>query len=134
MNIFRWFRFIPAILWMSLIFYLSGQPTTGVTGSSYFGFIPIYWQRFFILKFFHLVEYSTLFLLLHLAFGSAPKSILIGYLYACTDEFHQSFTPGRGPKFSDTLIDLTGLTIGYFIFAKIISPYMSKISIRKRDD
>jgi VanZ family protein len=35
-------------------------------------------------------------------------TILIVFLYACTDEFHQSFIPGRGPAFKDVLIDTSG--------------------------
>ena len=30
------------------------------------------------------------------------------FLYACTDEFHQLFVPGRAGRFTDVLIDTTG--------------------------
>lgn len=126
MRFSRLLRFVPAILWMAFIFYLSSQPTTGVTGSHYIGFISIYWQRFFILKFFHLVEYSVLFIFLQYALGSSPKSILVGYLYACTDEFHQSLIPGRTSRFRDTIIDLVGLAIGYFVLKTLILPILER--------
>ena len=32
-------------------------------------------------------------------------SILVGLFYAISDEFHQSFTPGRGPSIIDVFID-----------------------------
>lgn len=115
----RLFRWLPAILWMLLIFYLSGQPTTGVTGTHAISFLSIYWQRFIILKFFHLAEYSVLFILLHYASGSTPKSLIIGYLYACTDEIHQSTIVGRMSRFSDTIIDLLGLSLGFVILKMI---------------
>ena len=42
-------------------------------------------------------------------------SVLIGFLYACLDEFHQSFTPGRTPLFTDVLIDMLGVIVGSLI-------------------
>lgn len=36
----------------------------------------------------------------------------IGFLLAAVDEFHQSFVPGRGPKFSDVLLDTLGILVG----------------------
>ena len=42
-------------------------------------------------------------------------SVLIGLLYACLDEFHQSFTPGRTPLITDVLIDTLGVIVGSLI-------------------
>ena len=46
-------------------------------------------------------------------------SLTGGFLYACTDEFHQTFTPGRNGDFKDVLIDTSGVILGivlvYFI-------------------
>lgn len=39
------------------------------------------------------------------------SSLAFTFLYACTDEWHQSFTDARGAKFTDTLIDLAGAAI-----------------------
>ena len=43
--------------------------------------------------------------------------------YAVTDEFHQSFVPGRGSLVSDVLVDfggtLIGLTFFYIAYYKI---------------
>jgi len=40
------------------------------------------------------------------------------FLYACTDEFHQSFVPGRACLFRDVMIDTSGgafaMIIKYF--------------------
>lgn len=46
-------------------------------------------------------------------------SILICFLYACSDEFHQIFVSGRGAAFSDVLVDTTGAIFG-IIFALIL--------------
>ena len=42
-------------------------------------------------------------------------SVLIGFLYACLDEFHQSFTPGRTPLITDVFIDSLGVIVGSLI-------------------
>lgn len=42
-------------------------------------------------------------------------SVLIGFIYACLDEFHQSFTPGRTPLFTDVFIDTLGVIVGSLI-------------------
>ena len=59
-------------------------------------------------------EYAILTLLGFLTFsflhGRRRFLIPIGvtFLYACTDEFHQLFVPGRAGRFTDVLIDTTG--------------------------
>lgn len=39
-------------------------------------------------------------------------SLLICFLYACTDEYHQTFVNGRTGQFTDVLIDTAGGVIG----------------------
>ena len=43
-------------------------------------------------------------------------SIGLCFLYACTDEFHQSFVNGRTGQFTDVLIDTSGAVLGCAIF------------------
>ena len=60
--------------------------------------------------------------------------ILIGLLYACLDEFHQSFTPGRTPLITDVLIDTLGVIVGSLIVlicVKIIQNKRNKRTNRK---
>ena len=38
-------------------------------------------------------------------------TLAIVFLYACTDEFHQLFVPGRAGRFTDVLIDCFGVTV-----------------------
>lgn len=47
-------------------------------------------------------------------------SIGIGFLYACSDEFHQLFVPGRTAKFTDVLIDASGVILGSIIIFLVI--------------
>ena len=39
------------------------------------------------------------------------SSMIVTFLYACTDEFHQTFVPGRAGRFTDVLIDCTGALV-----------------------
>lgn len=43
-------------------------------------------------------------------------SLIISFLYACTDEFHQKFVAGRTASISDVLIDTTGCIVGLLLF------------------
>lgn len=104
-------KFIPAILWMCVIFYFSSRSTTGIGTNEI--------DRFLILKFFHLIEYATLAILLLFAISKKKLVIFIAYLYAISDEIHQHFISGRTGRFRDTLIDLIGILIGLFVFNKI---------------
>ena len=104
-------KFIPAFIWMSVIFYFSSRSTTGIGTNET--------DRFLILKSFHLIEYAFLAILLLIAIYNKKLVVFIAYLYAISDEIHQSFIPGRTSRFRDTLIDLVGILIGIFIFNKV---------------
>ena len=45
-------------------------------------------------------------------FLSIIFTILISFIYACSDEYHQTFVIGRTGKFSDVLIDTFGSILG----------------------
>ena len=46
-------------------------------------------------------------------------AFIICFLYACSDEIHQAFVPGRSAEFRDVLIDSLGSIIGIFIIKKV---------------
>ncbi len=80
-------------------------------------------------KYAHLTEYAVLacFLLLTLRAGSRwPLARLTAlafagsYLFACLDELHQRFVPGRTGQFRDTLIDGAGICLGLAITASLL--------------
>lgn len=56
-------------------------------------------------------------------------SIFLSFLYACTDEIHQIFVPGRSAQFRDILIDTLGASIGTIITYLIIKLF-NKIKTR----
>ena len=42
-------------------------------------------------------------------------SVMLAFLYACSDEFHQFFVPGRSAEFRDICIDIIGASIGIIL-------------------
>ena len=56
-------------------------------------------------------------------------SVLLSFLYACTDEIHQIFVPGRSAQFRDILINTLGASIGTIITYLIIKLF-NKIKTR----
>jgi len=103
----KYIKYSPVIIWMSFIFFLSSGQTSAITGTNV--------ERFLILKSFHLIEYAILFICFKIAGYSLKQSLLFSYIYALSDEFHQSFVPGRTGLLRDTLIDLVGIYIPYLL-------------------
>ena len=50
---------------------------------------------------------------------SFKKVLLFCACYACTDEFHQLFIPGRSGEIRDVCIDCLGACIGFLLFTGI---------------
>ena len=76
---------------------------------------------------FHFVEYSVLGFLLFqsiyvdklLAINPLRGSILIGILFALSDEYHQSFVPGRHMSMMDMIFDSLGIIFGSSFVSRI---------------
>jgi VanZ family protein len=136
---------ILLIGWMGLIFIMSHQPgeissnqselvlkifsLIGIELNNYFGELA----TFVVRKTAHFSEYMILFLLAYnvtryYVNNSKTRLLLIAFvfLYACSDEFHQYFIPGRAMAFKDVLIDTSGGMLGYIIVIII-----EKIKIKK---
>lgn len=79
--------------------------------------------NYFVRKGGHFTEFFVLGVLLVAAFSSSGEarisragiSLVISFLYACSDELHQMFVDGRGPAFFDVCIDTTGALFGIAI-------------------
>jgi VanZ family protein len=56
-------------------------------------------------------------------------SIAIAMLYACTDEVHQVFVPGRSGEVRDVLIDTAGAAVGVVMYAALSSRFYKKSKI-----
>lgn len=97
------FLWAPVALWAGVIFYLSSIPdlSSGLE------------MDFLLRKSAHMTEYAILALLLWRAWavdGRPTRRVFLlsfsaALLYAVSDEWHQSFVPGRGPSAVDVAID-----------------------------
>jgi VanZ family protein len=105
-------RWSFVVLWMGVIFWFSAQPNYALPN---FGAPDT-----LIKKGAHITEYAILGWLIQRARGDRRawwQSLLFATLYAATDEFHQSFTPGRNARVTDAMIDSAGVAIGVAIAA-----------------
>ena len=52
--------------------------------------------------------------------------LLFSMLYACSDELHQLFVPGRFCAFKDVMIDSSGAFVGILLYHLITSRWKRK--------
>ena len=50
-------------------------------------------------------------------------SLILGIIYATSDEIHQAFTPGRGPLVTDVIIDSMGVLLGILLVMLVVKIY-----------
>lgn len=135
----RVFAMFILVLWMSLIFYMSHQPSDisskqsdlvikifeniGINLNGSFG----EFASLVVRKVAHFSEYFILYILTLNVFRykfamnkALVYSLIFIFLYACSDEIHQWFIPGRAMAFKDVLIDTLGgataMSISYIVF------------------
>ncbi|MBN1570427.1 MAG: VanZ family protein [Acidobacteria bacterium] len=112
----NWFyRWGPAILFMAIIFIVSSTPGSDIPGLGAWDFIAK--------KGGHLIGYALLGAAYRhaLNYGNRARkrhhipAMCMTALYAASDEWHQTFTPGRSGSFSDVGIDIAGGIIGILV-------------------
>ena len=101
------FYWLPVIIYMCLIFYLSSMPGTDVITKISIND-----------KILHSIEFFILAVLLYRCFNNAKNrrikenryllAVSLAILYAVSDEFHQSFVPGRAADIIDVIADSIG--------------------------
>lgn len=111
-------RFLPAIVWAGAIFFISHQPTVpdvpGLASSitSVAGHFGVYFVLAILLWWglgtFDIPANQRL----AIAFG-------IAVLYGVSDEWHQSFVPGRQPDILDVITDAIGAATGLAIIHRV---------------
>ncbi|MFH1485619.1 MAG: VanZ family protein [Chloroflexota bacterium] len=113
-------RWLPLLLWMGVIFFLSSQTSLPRIGTPAIQFV--------LSKIAHLLEYVILAVLLlrvqESASGNLGKraylvAFLISLAYAASDEFHQSFVPYRRALAMDVGIDSLGAATGLVVIALV---------------
>jgi len=112
-------RWIFVFLWAGMIFYLSSIPnlSSGLEAD------------FILRKFAHIFVYFILTVLVFYALWGkqkASKDVLktsllafcLSFLYALSDEYHQTFVFGRSGSLKDVLINLVGVGLAVFLLNK----------------
>lgn len=135
MQIKKWISWGLVLAWMAVIFLFSAQPgdQSGELSGSLLQTILQFWQTLFPnsqpnLDILHWVirkgaHFAVYFVLGFLNINALKASgihgkkawliaILIAIVYAISDEWHQSFVPGRGPAVKDVVIDTVGASFG----------------------
>lgn len=111
--LYYWF---PPLIWMVFIFVFSSRTRISMTHE--------YVTDFIIFKSLHMIEYATLYFLTFRAFNSLSSShikpfsrmlypLIISFLYAISDEFHQTFISTREGTPRDVIIDSIGIFLMY---------------------
>lgn len=141
-------RYIPLILWLILMLSLSSRPATVSAEDSKpfedsFSVVQekikssetmkvnfsvfLKSPKYLVRKTAHVILYCGLYMFTVLAFmrdKSRVKQyimIFIGcVLYACFDEFYQTFIPGRTGLLQDVLIDSIGIALGLVLSILIV--------------
>lgn len=131
---------ILLILWMGIIFYFSSQVATtsdhlskGIVrritefisrGNRQLSYHELETYDNIIRKLAHFTIYFVMGLfcsnaLYHLRVKKnywILISIVICILFAISDEFHQAFVPGRGPRIFDIIVDTSGAFLGTMLY------------------
>jgi len=97
-------RWLPWLLVMGVIFFASHQPATDLPN---FGLWDVFYK-----KTGHFLGYAGLALLALRAVLDWPRpyltAFIIVFLFSISDEFHQTFIPGRNGTPADVFIDMCG--------------------------
>ena len=113
------FRWIPAILVMSIIYLVSSQPSAQLPQ---FGLVDV-----LVKKGSHMIGYATLAWAYAYALDGVGRRRLwwtfgLAVLYALTDEYHQTFVPGRNGSLWDVGIDALGAGLALWRLSKNNDP------------
>jgi VanZ family protein len=124
----RLYYWLPVLLWMAVIFLFSSQPYSGDVTRRFLGEFNLP-----VRKLAHASEYAVLFFLANRAIQATGGkfarqanwlALSLCFFYALSDEWHQSFVPGRSASLFDALIDTLGASFAFSIdgIRRLISP------------
>ncbi len=113
------FWFSLSLIWMGVIFAFSHQAYSGRISEEYLGEANIPVRKLAHMSEFGLLYFLYLKSLLSLNGALEPRAgrqrgwlaLLLVFAYAASDEWHQSFVPGRSSQFNDVLVDMLGAVL-----------------------
>lgn len=146
----KYYSWLPAFILMVIIFLFSSQPATtsdenslAIAQVAYQIYDEVSGQEIehykeqeiidgintFIRKSAHFIEYALLSFLIAFHLWACNKkayiifilAIILSFLYASLDEYHQLFVPGRSGQIKDVLIDTSGAVLGSLVFTRLIN-------------
>ncbi|KAB7707371.1 VanZ family protein [Bacillus aerolatus] len=131
------------IIWCFLIFAFTASPSSSgshtlSTFQQLFGLDDEQAKvvNFLVRKATHVVVFG--FLALLFTFVLRKKRFLFAWtlttVYAATDEFHQSFVPGRTASIADVLLDSVGAALALFVWSRVVSEKKQDINQSITDD
>ena len=120
---------VPVVLWATLIFFFSSEALPPTS--------RIYWRDFVVKKSAHVVEYAVFATLVFRAFinsgmerkRAAVYTLVLSMLYGATDEYHQSFTPGREPRIRDWIFDTIGAGLASYYLWRLLPKAPKKLKL-----
>ncbi|WP_027724808.1 VanZ family protein [Tuberibacillus calidus] len=134
----KWLDWLLVLIWCGMIFYFTSSPLfTGTHTAHWIREMMTYFHigsgahiddgmfswNYVIRKLTHLTVFGILAFLIWRALvpqrHAKGWAWLLTTLYAATDEWHQSFQPGRSPKVTDVAIDACGALIALFVMIPI---------------
>lgn len=115
------FRLLTLGIMLTIFWFSNQDANVSDTQSVFFAMLLPFLSVWVIRKIAHMTLYAIL------AFCAAcsqikpsfKKVLLFCACYACTDEFHQLFIPGRSGEIRDVCIDCLGACIGFLLFTGI---------------
>jgi hypothetical protein len=131
-------RWLLAALWMSVIFATSctvvfrpafvGAVGRVLPGRTLQGLWTGFWYScgLIVVKGYHAAEFALLFLLVRMALHrlGARRATIIAVVsclcYAISDEWHQTFVPGRGGSWTDVVFDMGGVSLTVMLSSQAI--------------
>lgn len=143
------YKYILAFAWMIVIFLLSNEPAVVSSGrsdlivhaisTSFHANLSQGIMTFLVRKSAHITAYFILGILIFNIvkdFRLKSKYIIlistgITFLYAVSDEFHQSFVPGRSCELRDIIIDTTAGIVGVCLFYLLCKGGLTCINNKK---
>ncbi|MBP1156136.1 MULTISPECIES: VanZ family protein [unclassified Paenibacillus] len=127
-------RWLPSLLWMAVIFYLSSR-----TGEDLGGWLDSVRRWVPMMEGFNWGHFAAYFILAwtylwalrpkRLSLGIRLVVVLMCVLYGVTDEYHQSFVPGRTPDLMDLRNDAIGAALAMLLlYLPFVRRWYSRLS------
>jgi VanZ family protein len=155
----KYISWVPAVVIMAVIFYFSSKPADTSSESSlavvnqmisiFENITDVEYQKddltelkenlnHIVRKTAHFCEYAVLACTFAFSLTAWKKRgkwlflipVLLSALYAATDEFHQTFVPGRAGMIRDVLLDSSGAAAGSLLFCLITAAIIKKVKKR----